>query len=63
MGKFGYNILQALVTNVEPDSKVKQALNNVEAANKDRVAQETKAKAAHFVSVKKAEVIQIQLYI
>jgi regulator of protease activity HflC (stomatin/prohibitin superfamily) len=55
MGKFGYNILQALVTNVEPDSKVKQALNNVEAANKDRTAQETKAKAAHFVAVKKAE--------
>lgn len=55
MEKFGYNILQALVTNVEPDRKVKAALNNVEAANKDRIAQETKAKAAHFVAVKKAE--------
>ena len=51
-----FNILQALVTNVEPSAVVKNALNNVEAAVKERVAQETKAKAAHFVAVKKAEV-------
>lgn len=55
MNKFGFNILQALVTNVEPSAVVKNALNNVEAAVKERVAQETKAKAAHFVAVKKAE--------
>lgn len=55
MAKFGYNILQALVTNVEPDARVKQALNNVEAAAKNREASETMAKANHYVSVKKAE--------
>jgi len=55
MLKFGYNINQALVTNVEPDKMVKKALNNVEAAVKDRMAAETKAKAQHFVMVKRAE--------
>eukprot|EP00040_Diaphanoeca_grandis_P004914 m.30564 g.30564 ORF g.30564 m.30564 type:complete len:289 (-) comp16309_c0_seq1:36-902(-) len=55
MIKFGYNINQALVTNVEPDANVKRALNAVEAAVKDRQAAETKAKAQHFVMVKRAE--------
>lgn len=51
---FRYKILQALVTEVEPDAKVKKALNNVEAAAKDRIAQETLAEAEYFVAVKKA---------
>jgi len=55
MKTFGYDILQALVTNVEPDANVKQSMNNVEAANKERIAQETHARAQHFVAVKKAE--------
>jgi len=55
MKTFGYDILQALVVNVEPDANVKQSMNNVEAANKERVAQETHARAQHFVAVKKAE--------
>lgn len=55
MEKFGYNINQALVTNVEPDPKVKAALNAVEAAVKDRTAAETRAQAQHFVMVKRAE--------
>lgn len=55
MRTFGYDILQALVVNVEPDSNVKQSMNNVEAANKERIAEETRARAQHFVAVKKAE--------
>lgn len=55
MERFGFNVLQALVTNVEPDPVVKTALNNVETARKERTAMETDAKAAHFVAVKKAE--------
>jgi len=55
MEEFGFQILQALVINVEPDSKVKHAMNAMETARRMRVAAETKANADHFVKVKKAE--------
>lgn len=55
MKEFGYDILQALVTNVEPDRTVKAAMNNVKAAQKEREAQQTHAKAQHYTVVKKAE--------
>jgi len=55
MEKFGFNIKQVLVTNVEPDQKVKNALNAVEAAVKDRQALQSRAEAHKFVLIKKAE--------
>jgi len=55
MEEFGFQILQALVINVEPDRKVQKAMNAMETARRMRIASETKANADHFVKVKKAE--------
>lgn len=55
MESFGWKILQALVTGVDPDQGVKNAMNAVEAANRDRTAAQTRAEANKFVLVKAAE--------
>lgn len=55
MGEFGWTILQCLVTGVDPDAGVKNAMNAVESANRDRVAAQTRAEAQKFVLVKAAE--------
>lgn len=55
MEDFGWEILQALVINVEPDRGVKAAMNKVETARKERAAAETRAEADKYVSIKAAE--------
>ena len=36
MAEYGYEIVKALVTNIEPDQRVKDAMNNINAAQRDR---------------------------
>jgi regulator of protease activity HflC (stomatin/prohibitin superfamily) len=55
MESFGWRILQALVTGIDPDNGVKNAMNAVESANRDRAAAQTRAEANKFVLVKAAE--------
>ncbi len=55
MGEFGYDILKALVTDIEPDEKVKDAMNEINAAQRLRVAATEKGEAEKILKVKQAE--------
>eukprot|EP00238_Polyblepharides_amylifera_P012734 CAMPEP_0196592108 /NCGR_PEP_ID=MMETSP1081-20130531/71742_1 /TAXON_ID=36882 /ORGANISM="Pyramimonas amylifera, Strain CCMP720" /LENGTH=238 /DNA_ID=CAMNT_0041915687 /DNA_START=320 /DNA_END=1036 /DNA_ORIENTATION=- len=55
MGSFGFQIVEALVTDIQPDSKVKMAMNEINAASRLRVAAQEKAEAEKLVIVKAAE--------
>lgn len=55
MEGFGYGILKALVTDIDPDSKVKQSMNEINAAQRMRVAATEKGEAERILKVKAAE--------
>jgi regulator of protease activity HflC (stomatin/prohibitin superfamily) len=55
MDDFGYGIIKALVTDIDPDSKVKSSMNEINAAERLRVAAEAKGEADKVLQVKKAE--------
>ena len=55
MEAFGYNILKALVTDIEPDEKVKTSMNQINAAERLKMAAEAEAEAAKIRIVKSAE--------
>ena len=55
MDEFGYSIERALVTDVEPDPKVKEAMNEINAAQRMRVAAAEKGEAERILKVKAAE--------
>ena len=55
MEAFGYNILKALVTDIEPDEKVKASMNQINAAERLKMAAEAEAEAAKIRVVKAAE--------
>jgi len=55
MHEFGYEIVAALVTDLEPDLKVKEAMNEINAAQRMREAAQEKAEADKILSVKAAE--------
>eukprot|EP00894_Picocystis_sp_ML_P003960 jgi/Pico_ML_1/54477/g4817.t1 len=55
MPSYGYHILQTLVTDIEPDSRVKSAMNEINAAQRQRVAAADKAEAEKILVVKAAE--------
>jgi regulator of protease activity HflC (stomatin/prohibitin superfamily) len=55
MAEYGYEIVKALVTNIEPDQKVKDAMNNINAAQRNQVAAAAQGEAEKTVAVKKAE--------
>lgn len=55
MDDFGYGIIKTLVTDIEPDSKVKEAMNEINAAQRLRVAASEKAEAERILAVKRAE--------
>eukprot|EP01102_Stenamoeba_stenopodia_P004573 TRINITY_DN14875_c0_g1_i1.p1 TRINITY_DN14875_c0_g1~~TRINITY_DN14875_c0_g1_i1.p1 ORF type:complete len:284 (-),score=51.59 TRINITY_DN14875_c0_g1_i1:343-1194(-) len=55
MDSYGYFIVQALVTDIEPDSTVKKAMNEINAAQRLRVAATDKAEAEKILRVKAAE--------
>jgi regulator of protease activity HflC (stomatin/prohibitin superfamily) len=52
---FGFGIVNALVTDVEPDAKVKEAMNEINAAQRLRVASTEKGEADRILKVKAAQ--------
>ncbi len=55
MDDFGYAIVKALVTDIDPDHKVKEAMNEINAAQRMRVAATEKGEADRILRVKSAE--------
>lgn len=55
MDDFGYGIVKALVTDIEPDAKVKAAMNEINAAQRERIAANEKGEADRILKVKSAE--------
>jgi len=55
MKAFGYAIVSALVVDIIPDPRVKAAMNEINAAQRMRVAATDKAEAEKIISVKAAE--------
>ena len=55
MTEFGYSIIQTLVTDIAPDQKVKIAMNEINAAQRQRVAAQDRAEAEKIMVVKAAE--------
>ena len=55
MQGFGYGILKALVTDIEPDSRVKASMNEINAAQRMRLAATEKGEADRILKVKAAE--------
>jgi len=55
MDQYGYNIIGALVNDIDPDARVKEAMNEINAAQRFRKAAEEKGEAEKILTVKKAE--------
>ena len=55
MTDFGYDIQTALVTEIDPDAKVKVAMNDINAAQRERIAANERGEAERILAVKKAE--------
>ncbi|GAB2289578.1 HIR complex subunit [Dionaea muscipula] len=55
MSAYGYQIEQTLIVDIEPDDRVKRAMNEINAAARLRVAANEKAEAEKILQVKKAE--------
>ncbi len=55
MTTFGYSIVKALVTDIDPDKKVKEAMNEINAAKRLRVAASERGEADKILKVKAAE--------
>ncbi|VAI32515.1 unnamed protein product [Triticum turgidum subsp. durum] len=55
MSAYGFEIVQTLIVDIEPDAHVKQAMNEINAAARMRVAANEKAEAEKIVQIKRAE--------
>ncbi len=55
MAGFGYEIVNVLVTDIIPDPKVKSAMNDINAAQREQVAATARGEAEKILVVKKAE--------
>ena len=55
MDDYGYNIVKALITDIDPDSNVKDSMNRINAAKRDKEATMENAEANKIVVVKAAE--------
>lgn len=55
MEDFGYDIRQTLITDIDPDAKVKQAMNEINTQERLRLAAAQKAEAEYILTVKAAE--------
>jgi len=55
MSTFGYEIVNVLVTDIIPDAKVKSAMNDINAAQREQVAAAARGEAEKILVVKKAE--------
>lgn len=55
MNDFGYDIINALVTDIDPDAKVKAAMNEINESQRLRVAAMERGEAEKIIKVKQAE--------
>jgi len=55
MSTYGYEIVQTLIVDIEPDEHVKRAMNEINAAARMRVAANEKAEAEKILQIKRAE--------
>lgn len=55
MEQYGYSIVKALITDIDPDSKVKEAMNRINAAKREKEAALEEAEAKKIKIVKEAE--------
>jgi len=55
MAEFGYSIVKSLITDLVPDDKVKAAMNDINAAQREREATVSRAETEKLLLVKKAE--------
>lgn len=55
MTAYGYEILQTLIIDIEPDQQVKRAMNEINAAARMRVAANEKAEAEKIIQIKREE--------
>ena len=55
MAEYGYKIIKALITDIDPDSKVKDSMNRINAAKRDREAAHEDGEAKTIMIIKQAE--------
>lgn len=55
MSAYGFEIVQTLIVDIEPDAQVKRAMNEINAAARLRVAANEKAEAEKILQIKNAE--------
>lgn len=55
MKNYGYDIIKALVTDIDPDSQVKEAMNRINAAEREKIAAQYEGDAARILIVEKAK--------
>ena len=55
MQDYGYDIIKTLVTDIDPDGQVKEAMNRINAAEREKVAAQFEGDAARILIVEKAK--------
>ncbi len=55
MNSYGYDIVRALVTDIDPDHQVKEAMNRINAAEREKIAAEYEGEAERIRIVAKAK--------
>jgi len=55
MSDYGYDIIKTLVTDIDPDSQVKAAMNRINAAEREKIAAQFEGDAARILIVEKAK--------
>ena len=55
MQEYGYDIIKTLVTDIDPDAQVKEAMNRINAAEREKVAAQFEGDAQRILIVEKAK--------
>lgn len=55
MSEYGFDIIKTLVTDIDPDGQVKEAMNRINAAEREKIAAQYEGDAARILIVEKAK--------
>ena len=55
MREYGYNIIKTLVTDIDPDGQVKEAMNRINASEREKVAAQFEGEAQKILIVERAK--------
>jgi len=55
MAEYGYDIIKTLVTDIDPDAQVKEAMNRINASEREKIAAQFEGDAARILIVEKAK--------